>query len=53
MSLQTTTIGVSQAVGPALFTLLGGAIGYQGTLLSAGGGAAIGTALLSVITIDS
>lgn len=53
MSLQTTTIGVSQAVGPALFTLLGGAIGYQGTLLSAGGGAAIGTALLAVVTIDS
>jgi hypothetical protein len=30
MSLQTTTIGISQAVGPALFTLLGGAVDYRG-----------------------
>lgn len=53
MSLQTTTIGVSQAVGPALFTLVGGAIGYQGALLGASGGAAIGTAVLAVGTVDS
>lgn len=53
MSLQTTTIGISQAVGPAVFTLLGGAIGYQGTLLSGSVGAAIGAALLGVLTLGS
>jgi MFS family permease len=53
MSLQTTTIGISQAVGPALFTLLGGAIGFQGTLLSGSVGAALGVAVLSILTIDS
>jgi MFS family permease len=53
MSLQTTTIGASQAVGPALFTVLGGAIGYQATLLGASGGAAIGTALLGLLRVGS
>lgn len=53
MSLQTTTIGVSQAVGPALFTLLGGAIGYQGTLLTGSVGAALGAVLLTILTVDS
>jgi ACDE family multidrug resistance protein len=53
MSLQTTTIGVSQAVGPALFTGLGGAIGYQGTLLGGGIGAALGAAVLGVLTVDA
>jgi len=53
MSLQTTTIGISQAVGPALFTLLGGAIGYQGTLLSGSVGAALGAAVLAILTVDS
>jgi MFS family permease len=53
MSLQTTTIGISQAVGPAVFTLLGGAIGYQGTLLFGSAGAALGVVLLSILTVDS
>jgi len=53
MSLQTTTIGASQAVGPALFTLLGGAVGYQATLLSASGGAALGAALLGLLRLGS
>jgi ACDE family multidrug resistance protein len=53
MSLQTTTIGVSQAVGPAVFTLLGGAIGYQATLLTASVVAALGTAVLGVGVFDS
>ncbi|OYR40804.1 hypothetical protein DJ82_06845 [Halorubrum sp. Ib24] len=52
MSLQTTTIGISQAVGPALFTLFGGAIGYQGTILSGSVGAALGAAVLSILTVD-
>lgn len=52
MSLQTT-IGVSQVVGPALFTLAAGAVGYQGTLVGASGGAAIGTAVLGVVTLDA
>jgi ACDE family multidrug resistance protein len=46
MSLQTTTIGASQAVGPAAFTLVGGAVGYQGTLLGAGGAALLWTLVL-------
>ncbi|QCC49347.1 MFS transporter [Halobellus limi] len=53
MSLQTTTIGISQAVGPAVFTLLGGAIGYQGTLLSGSVGAALAAVLLSILTSRS
>ncbi|MFT4884364.1 MAG: ACDE family multidrug resistance protein [Natronomonas sp.] len=53
MSLQTTTIGISQAVGPALFTLLGGAIGYQATLLYGSFGAALGVAVLGVVPLDS
>ncbi|WP_144925245.1 MFS transporter [Halorubrum salsamenti] len=52
MSLQTTTIGISQAVGPALFALLGGTIGYQGTLLSGSAGAAVGAAVLSIFVYD-
>lgn len=52
MSLQTTTIGVSQAVGPALFTVLGGAVGYQATLLTGSVGAAVGTAVLGVVTLE-
>lgn len=53
MSLQTTTIGISQAVGPALFTLLVAAIGYQGTLLYGSVGAALGAAVLGIVTLDS
>jgi MFS family permease len=53
MSLQTTTIGISQVVGPALFTLLGGAIGYQSTLLSGSAGAALGAAILGIFTVGS
>jgi MFS family permease len=52
MSLQTTTIGVSQVVGPALFTLVAGIVGYQGTLLGASGGAVVGTAVLGVVRLD-
>lgn len=52
MSLQTTTIGVSQVAGPALFTLAAGIVGYQGTLLGASGGAVVGTAILGVVTLD-
>ncbi|WP_318567411.1 MFS transporter [Salinigranum marinum] len=52
MSLQTTTIGVSQAVGPALFTLLGGLVGYQGTLLGGSLSAALGAGILGVVTLD-
>jgi MFS family permease len=53
MSLQTTTIGVSQAVGPALFTVVGGAIGYQGVLVGASGGAALGAVVLVVTAVSS
>lgn len=53
MSLQTTTIGISQAVGPALFTLLVAAIGYQATLLYGSVGAALGAAVLGIVTLDS
>ncbi|GAB3323061.1 hypothetical protein GCM10027355_23420 [Haloplanus salinarum] len=38
MSFRTTTIGISQVVGPVAFTLAGGAIGYQSTLLGARSG---------------
>lgn len=53
MSLQTTTIGISQAVGPVLFTLLVAAIGYQGTLLYGSVGAALRAAVLGIVTLDS
>jgi MFS family permease len=49
MTLQTTTIGASQAVGPAAFTLLGGAVGYRPTILGASAGAALCTAALAVL----
>jgi MFS family permease len=35
-SLQTTTVGASQVVGPALFTFLSGLVGYQWTLVGGG-----------------
>lgn len=53
MSLQTTTIGVSQVVGPVLFTLVAGIVGYQSVLFGASGGAAVVTAVLGVVTLDS
>ena len=53
MSLQTTTIGISQAVGPAVFTLAGGAIGYQAPLLGGSTGAALGAAVLGVVITRS
>jgi MFS family permease len=49
MSLQTTTIGASQAVGPALFTLLGARVGYELTILGAGGGAALVAVVLATL----
>lgn len=52
MSLQATTIGVSQVVGPALFTLVAGIVGYQGTLLGASAGAFLGTVVLGAGTLD-
>lgn len=52
MSLQTTTIGVSQVVGPALFTLAASIVGYQGALLGASGGATVGIVLLGFVTLD-
>lgn len=52
MSLQTTTIGVSQAVGPALFTLFGDFVGYQGALLGGSFGAALGAGVLGVVTLE-
>jgi MFS family permease len=53
MSLQTSTVGISQAVGPALFTVLGGAVGYQSTLLGASAGAAVFTAVLALLPLDA
>jgi ACDE family multidrug resistance protein len=52
MSLQTTTIGISQVVGPVLFTLVGGAIGYQSTLLGASVAATLFTAVLVVAPLE-
>jgi MFS family permease len=52
MSLQTTTIGVSQVVGPVLFTTVGGATGYQSTLLGASLAATLFTAVLAVAPLD-
>jgi len=49
MSLQATVIGASQAVGPALFTLLGGALGYQLTILTTSGAAVIGAVFVSLL----
>jgi MFS family permease len=51
MSLQTTTIGASQVVGPALFTFLSGLVGYQWTLVGGGLGAAVGAGVLGVVTL--
>jgi MFS family permease len=53
MSLQTTTIGVSQVVGPALFTLVAGVVGYHATLLGASGGAVVGAGVLGAVTLDA
>lgn len=52
MSLQTTTIGISQVVGPALFTLAAGLVGYRGTLLWSSGGAVVVTAVLGAVALD-
>jgi MFS family permease len=49
MSLQTSTIGISQAVGPAAFALLGGAVGYQATLLVGSAGGAVCASALGVL----
>lgn len=53
MSLQTTTIGVSQAVGPAVFTLLGGEFGYQSTIFGASVGAALVAAFIGLLAFDT
>lgn len=49
MSFQTTIIGAGQAVGPALFAILGGAFGYQATIIGASGGAFLCTVLLPLV----
>ena len=48
MSLQTTTIGLSQAAGPVAFTLMAASLGYQQTFLAASGVATIGIAVIAV-----
>jgi ACDE family multidrug resistance protein len=53
MCLQTTTVGISQVVGPVLFTLVGDAIGYQSTLLGASVTATLFTAVLAVAPLES
>jgi hypothetical protein len=53
MSLQTTTIGISQVVGPVLFTLASADIGYQSTLLGASAGATLFISLLVVVPLES
>ncbi|WP_276274124.1 MFS transporter [Haloarcula litorea] len=53
MSLQTTTIGVSQVAGPVLFTFVAGAVGYRGSLLIASGAAVFGTAALGVVNLNT
>jgi MFS family permease len=53
MSLQTTTIGISQVVGPVVFTLAGGVTGYQSTLLGASVAATLFTAVLAVAPLES
>lgn len=52
MSLQTTTIGVSQLIGPVLFTYAGGAVGYQSTLLGASVAATVFTTVLAGAPLD-
>lgn len=47
MSLRTTTVGITQTVGPLLFTLSSGAVGY-GTVFVGAGVALLGTTLLVV-----
>jgi MFS family permease len=53
MSLQTTTIGASQAAGPALFTFFGGLAGYQPTFLAAAGTATVCVAAIAVLPLDA
>lgn len=45
MSLRTTTVGITQTVGPVLFTLSSGTVGYQAVFFSAGA-VLLGTTLL-------
>jgi ACDE family multidrug resistance protein len=52
MSLQTTTIGASQAAGPALFTLAGGTVGYPTAFLGAAGVAAVCVTALALLPFD-
>jgi MFS family permease len=53
MSLQTTTIGTSQVVGPALFTFAAGASSYRWVLLGASCGAVVGTAVLALVRFEA
>jgi MFS family permease len=53
MSLQTTTIGASQTVGPALFTLLGGTAGYRTAILGASGGAVVAVVVVATLPLDA
>jgi Major Facilitator Superfamily. len=47
MSLRTTTVGITQTVGPVLFTVSSGSVGYQSVFVAAGV-VLLGTALLVV-----
>ena len=53
MGLQTTTIGASQAVGPALFTLLGGTAGYRTAIRGASGGAVVAVVVVATLPLDA
>jgi len=52
MSLQTTTIGTSQAVAPVLATAAGAAVGYRATLLGASGGAVLCIVVVALAPLD-
>lgn len=49
MSLQTTTIGASQTVGPALFTLLGAEFGYEPLILGVSVATAVATVAIAAL----
>lgn len=52
MSLQTTTIGTSQAVAPAVFTAASAGVGYEATLLGASGAAAVCIVVVALAPLD-
>jgi len=50
-SLQTTTIGISQAIGPVAFTLLAGVVGDRTAILGGAGVAAVVVVVLSMLPL--